>query len=984
MTIIKRFCKHIKKIVLRFAKGIIYICNLENIRKEFRFIKKYGLGTFLSDIFIKLYGRQLFSTVGGGETPDQIGNKILNEQQNESAVIGMAALIGQFKYKPLISVIIPVYNPHVKWLKAAIISLQAQSYTNWELRVADEGSNDPGGRRLLKRMSGMDKRIHITALEKNEGIYAVSNKAVEMAKGEFIAFMDHDDELTDDALFWIVKEINEHPDTDFMYSDECKFDCEKNKKYDFFCKPDWSPSLILNFMYVGHLTVYKTSLVRQIGGFRSGYDFSLDYDLVLRMSDIARKIRHVERILYYWRDIPGSDASGSKFFARETNTTTLKDWYNWKGIKAAVSDSNFLNDARPVLLNDFKVSIIIPSDNINNLTQCVKDLLKNTSYSDYEIVIVTNSRIADQLPNVFQAVEKLIICRYDKPFNFSDKCNMGAYSASGNVFCFYNDDVVPINKDWIERMLEILILPDIGGVTPIQLSNNNTILNAGLVLGTPGFQDFAFHGRDFAESRYLMVSPHMIRDISVMSGACFVIKKDIFVKIGGFDAVNTPNSFSDTDLSLRLMDNGYRCVCTPYSRVLHENKVSWSTTERPDKTFLYIMERWGKYLSRDIYFTDSMKKLYGMVSSDMYRYFAPLCPAVRKQGGRDILLISHELTLTGAPIVLMDMALFFLENGDWPVVISLQDGPLRQKYIEMGITVIIDKSICHTSTCNCYAFNYVARNFDLAVVNTIVCYRVISEQYNSLLPVLWWIHEGDYVLNSFSGIIPKTIGKNITVICGGNYSWKMLKKYNVNYETEILNYGIKDTGLVPYQSNLDRIKIILIGSYELRKGHDLFIKAIKTLPQTVLQKAEFIFSGGIINKKVYNKVVKFCKNRNNCYVYKTMPRADIYKLYDEASCIVCPSRDDPMPVVITEMMMKGKICIISEKVGHAQYIKDGENGFVFADGDIKTFSKKLEYVIINANKLQDIGKNARKVFLHNFEMNIFRKKFKLLLEKAIS
>jgi len=956
-----------KKFINIFLQ-LIKLCDPRNLPKKVNFLKKYGLRAFLYAARNRLYGKPAFDR----NIANDIGNTIFDKQQQESASLDMLDLIEKFKQKPLISIIMPMYNSPIEYLEMAVKSLQAQSYTDWELCAVDDGSKDNAVKQLVERMAKHDNRIRLSVMEKNEGISAASNVALEMAHGEYIALMDHDDELTNDALFWIANEINKYPDVDFIYSDECTINYKTREKYNFFCKPSWSPSLLLNGMYTSHLVAYRASLVRQIGGFRSEYDFSQDYDLALRMGDATKNIRHIERILYLWKDIPGSAASGGKTFARQTNMAALQDWYRRNGMNAVISDYNILNDPKPSLPNNLKVSIIIPSDNIDNMLKGIRGILGNTSYHNYEIIVVTNSTTARQLLSEFPTLRNLRICQYNKDFNFSDKCNAGAGIASGNVFCFYNDDVVPISKDWIERMLGILILPGAGGVTPLQVNDDNTILCAASVLGTPGFQTFAYGGIDYESSRWLAIGPHKIRDVSVMSGACIILKKDVFEAIGGFDADNTPNSFSDTDLSLRLMENGYRCVCTPYALMHHDNNTSWYTTKKQDKAFMYMIVRWGKYLSQDVFFTNSMKKLYGITSSDEYEYFTPPHPVVRKQGSRDILFVSHELTRTGAPIALMEMVRAASANGDWPVVMSMCDGYLRQQYLDMGITVIIDKSL---SSNKLFVFEYVARNFDLVVVNTLALARVVLQLINSLPPVLWWVHEATTKSIHDKNILSFELGQKIRLYTPSTYCDKSLKNSGLLWNLYRLASGVFDhaSGMIRKTSE-DSILFLTIGPISLIKGQDILFKAIKMLDTKHSLKAHFVFVGNFydVSEKKWQMQRQQMAKYANIDWYDNMPQEKLLEIYKKADCLIVPSREDTLSLVTLEAMMFSIPVICSDHVGAAGYITHNENGIVFPSEDHKTLAHHIAFVIDNRDKMEEMGhKGRREIYEKYFTMEKF-------------
>jgi GT2 family glycosyltransferase len=915
------------------------------------------------------------------EHMERMGNLILKEQQSEFTPEELKQQIENFTQKPLFSVVMPLYNAPVKWLEKAVESLQAQYYENWELCAVDDGSKDRRGIDLIQRMMEKDPRIRLTIMDKNGGISAASNVALDMARGEYIALMDQDDELPPDAFFWFAKEINEHPEADFIYSDECKVEGEgHNRVFScFYLKPDWSPMLLVNHMYTGHLTVYRTELVKKVGGFRSQYDFSQDYDLALRMSDITKNIRHIERVLYYWRIIPTSAASGAKDFARVSNLAALQDWYKRQGLKPVMERWFFGNYGSLMMTENPLVSIIIPSDSYENLVQCIDGVLRRTSYKNIEIIPVTNSKTAAEIEKEFTYVDQLHICHYNKVYNFSDKCNVGAEAAQGTILIFLNDDVIPYERDWVERLIEVLQYPGVGGVSPLLLYGNKTIQYAGMITGTPGLIGTSFNGIMREMPIPNPFKHELIRDVSILSGACLAMPKDIFQKVGGFDAVNTPNGLSDLDLSLKIIEAGYRCVFNPRAVLTHIGNHSWEQKEKVDKADIYCLKRWGKYLTKDPYFTNSMKKMLYTDFTFRYEIHSPDNLVVpKKPGSRDILFITHELSLTGAPIVLKDVVRIVLENGDFPVVLSLLDGPLKQDYLDMGVTVIIDESI----RLRHWMFEHFARNFDLIFVNTMSCYDVIYMLNDSLPPVLWWLHEGSYVLDEMRGAIPSTISDRISVYAISDYTIRVLKEGGVPYKIGKLTWGVED---IPQSKTAnkknDLITFVILGSIEHRKGQDIVLNAIRKLKPEVLHKAEFIFVGKPLDKALVNEIKKACSE--NIQYIDAMPREDVLKLYEEADCIIIPSRDEPMSLVAIEAAILATPFICSDHTGVAQFVKDGENGMVFQSGNTLELSMKITGAVENPHLLRFMGHRAREIYEHHFEFEAYREKLLHILQEII-
>ena len=646
-------------------------------------------------------------------------------QQAEFSREDLQAQQQAFAVKPLISVIMPMYGTPEKWLARVVESLQEQIYPHWELCVVDDCSPTDAQRALIRTLAGQDSRIRYHFSEKNGGISAASNLALDMAQGGWVALVDHDDELPPDALFWLAKAINDIPDADFIYTDECKID-DSGKRYlfDLIAKPDWSPEIMLNGMITGHLTAYQTQLVRRVGGFRPAYDFSQDYDLALRCGRLAQRIVHIPRILYLWRSIPGSAASGGKSYARESNLAALRDHLAQLGVSASVSALPHANRVSMQPEKPLSVSIVIPSDSYDNLKEAVNGLLARTDYPDYEIVAVCNSPLADRLRQEYAAEPRLRFSPYDKPYNFSDKCNQGARDAGGELVVFYNDDVIPANTDWLHRLAEYLYLPGVGGVSPELLySQSNLIQYAGLISGTPGLCGLAYNGYDrYANDGHLSMHRY-VRDVSILSGACCIMRKAVFEAVGGFDAENTPDGHSDVVLSYKLAEAGYRCVYTPYSVLYHAGNHSWSHKKGKYKADIYCLKHWGRYLSSDPYFTGVMKEALYRDYTFGYKIHAGHLDPAKNYTGKDILFVSPDLDEGGRNRSLLQAALSVSRNGGFAVVTAPRDGAMRQQLAGQGICVIIDASIGSGH----FLFSAFARNFDAVVVDTQALLPVAQE-----------------------------------------------------------------------------------------------------------------------------------------------------------------------------------------------------------------------------------------------------------------
>ena len=477
-----------------------------------------------------------------------------------------------------ISVVMPVYKVPLKYLVEAVSSVKFQTYDFWELCIVDDGSNEVELADYLRKIAVEDARIKVKIDHVNRGISAATNAAIALTSGEFIAFLDNDDVLTLDALSCIAEELALHPEADLVYSDECKIN-EDGNPTELFSKPDWSPITLFNCMYSGHFSVYRRTIINKVGGLRSAYDFSQDYDLALRVSEVTQNVRHIGKFLYGWRMVAGSGAQGDKPYARASNILALQDAGKRRGFAGEAVPEKLANHFRvSATVISQTVTIVIPSDNIKNIQASIKSILQSSNYTNYEIIVVTNSKIIRQL-RLEDLPTNLLFVPFDKQFNFSEKCNVGAKEASGEIIIFFNDDVRVISRDWIEMILAGFIHRGVGIVGPKLLYENYLIQHAGMVTGVRGLVGTAFHCLPHETDKHFG-SALWLREVSLICGACLAIKADIFKKILGFDGINAPISHSDVDLCFRVRDAGYTCVYTPHATLIHIGHMSIGETEK--------------------------------------------------------------------------------------------------------------------------------------------------------------------------------------------------------------------------------------------------------------------------------------------------------------------------------------------------------------------------------------------------------------------
>ena len=519
-----------------------------------------------------------------------------------------------FSYKPLVSIVIPVYNPPIDFFKKALDSIINQYYTNWELCLADDCSTDEEVKQIIEEYRKKHTTIKVVYRTENGHISRASNSALEIATGEYTLLMDQDDVLRENALFEIVKLINQKPNADLIYTDEDKIDENDIHSVPHF-KPDWSPDSLLSRNYLGHVCVFKTNQLKAIGGWRVGFEGSQDYDLVLRYTEQYTNIYHIPEVLYHWRIHQQSAASdeSAKPYAYRAAQQALVEAMERRGYNGHF---DFLDGFRGYQVRidlkktDDLVSIIIPTKNKQDyLSKCIESIRSLSSYRNYEIILVDNN--SDE-KGFFKAVDKwknltnlkFKVVRDEKPFNFARLMNVGRANASGKYLILLNNDTEVITPDWIEGMMEHAQRPEIGVVGCKLLYDDDTIQHAGVVVGIAGVASHAFIGDDRDGPGYFNYI-NLLNNYSSLTAACIMMRTDVYDKVNGFSEEFVVE-YNDVDFCLKVLEEGYRNLYVPHVELYHYESISrghpHATSEsykRHVKEVNKFRKKWMKYIEHD-------------------------------------------------------------------------------------------------------------------------------------------------------------------------------------------------------------------------------------------------------------------------------------------------------------------------------------------------------------------------------------------------
>lgn len=599
--------------------------------KSIATLKKHGWRVFLSKTmcYIKYFIMRKISKKRESYSTRTLGYQSWINNNEPSEKEGIKKKYDKLPIKPKISIIVPVYNVVPKYLNECIQSVVSQTYENWELCLYDDASTDYQTLKCLNKWQQKgDPRIKIELGKINKHISGASNEALKMATGQFIGLLDNDDTLSPNALYEVVQVLQKNPKIKFIYSDEDKI-TKTGKRFAPFFKPDFSPIFLETNMYTGHFGVYHRDLVKKLGGFREGFEGSQDHDLVLRITDQISdsEIHHIPKILYHWRILPTSTASNpdSKKYTTTSAKKALEDHMKRNNYSGEIFPGLYRNSYRIKnrIPKNTKVSIIIPfKDQAKMLDKCVQSILKKTKFDNYEIILVDNQSQKTgtiRTINGLKKVQKIRILHFDHPFNFSAINNFAAKEAKGNFLLFLNNDTEVINSDWLSALLEIGVRESIGAVGAKLLFKDNRVQHAGVVMGLGGITGHAFKYFNRNDPGYFGMASAP-REVSAVTGACLLIKKDLFLKIGGFNEKDLPISYNDVDLCLRIQEHGLRVIYTPYSLLYHYESISRGNDadlkiKNPEmyKRVIaeenYMYNKWGSAIKNDPYYNQNLTRI---------------------------------------------------------------------------------------------------------------------------------------------------------------------------------------------------------------------------------------------------------------------------------------------------------------------------------------------------------------------------------------
>lgn len=592
----------------RFIKSIF---NIQYLKEQKQKIKEKGWRVTLIEM-------KRYMIMGTAAEPEDLYQQWIEKNEPTKQELEQQRKT-KFKINPKISIIIPMYNTPKKFFEELVGNLIKQTYSNWELCLAD-GSLERNSK--IESICKKDKRIKYKFIGKNKGISGNTNAALALATGDFIALLDHDDLLPIFSLYEVVKCINENPDVEFIYTDEDKFEELGGKRYDPYFKSDFAPDTLRANNYICHFSIFKKELMDKLVGFRSEYDGAQDYDIILRMSENTNKIVHIPKILYHWRVHAESTAKSggtAKPYAYEAGIKALEDHIKRLGLKGTVRHGNTLGTYKIdyEVIGNPKVSIIIPNkDYISTLKVCLKSINKLTTYDNYEIIIVENNSEEEKTFEYYKSIDgkdKIKVVYYpEKEFNYSKIINFGVKNSTGEYIVQLNNDTELMTPNWLEEMLGYAQRKDVGAVGVELFYPDRTIQHAGIIVGIGGVAGHVFKNIPKGIHGYFSKDA-MVQNLSAVTAACIMTPKSIYDEVGYMDE-KFKVAFNDVDFCLKIREKGHLIVYNPFVQFLHYESKSRGFEDTQEKQARFkteidrFQDKWGVFLDKgDPYYNINLR-----------------------------------------------------------------------------------------------------------------------------------------------------------------------------------------------------------------------------------------------------------------------------------------------------------------------------------------------------------------------------------------
>ncbi len=890
---------------------------------------------------------------------------------------------------PRLSVVMPVYNPLLRFLSQAIQSLKRQIYPDWQLCMADDASTDPRVRPYLQSLAD-DPRILITCRETNGHISAATNSAAALANGDFLLLLDQDDELSIDALAEVTLYLADHPDTDLLYSDSDKID-EHGQRYDPHFKPDWSPELLLSYMYAGQVLVVRRSLFEQLGGLRVGFEGAQDHDLALRVGEVARHVGHLPYVLYHWRCFRGSTAfSGhEKPYSFQAGRQAVQDALERRQSAGQAFQPDWAerggNGIYQVRFPDHgpSVTVIIPTHNRPNLLQrCLKSLSK-TRYRDYQVMVVDNENHDPVARSYLDHLEHEVVTIPNRPgqgFSFSHVMNEAVRRTSTDYLLLLNDDTEVVTPEWLSSLVGLAELPGVGATGALLRYGDGKVQHAGVVHGIDGMCDHAFKLTRRGDNGYLSYIA-MIRNCTAVTAACLLTRRELFVEVGGFDEKHFAVAYNDPDYCYRLRERGYRVVYSPNAELLHHEGQTRGFGDKPQEIAAYrqaFKTLIDPYLNRNLSRENPCFTI------------APHCLPRGPRRPLRAALFTHNLNWEGAPKQLLEIADYLHRHGGvTPLIVSPTDGALRQAYEQRGIEVQIwphplsrhAELPGYLEVLDEIGAQLAEQAIDVVCANTLHGFYAVDVAQRAGLPSLWIVHESEDWRHYF-GFVPTAL--RVRPIECFRYPYRVVfvakQTRSLYRDLEFYHhFTVIPNGLEPGSAPVttpglrqaaraslgfadDTVGIVSVGTICDRKRQIDLIEAIRRLDESVLQSqsVRFLLIGDRKNdysRQMHERIAALPPARQA--LLSVIPEVSEVAVYYQASDVfVLTSGMESYPRVVLEAMAAGLAILTTPVNGVVEQVRQGVNADYFAVGDVAQLAAGLTALIRDSARRERYRQNS--------------------------
>lgn len=895
---------------------------------------------------------------------------------------------------PKISLLVPTYNTPAKFLDELIACVKAQVYTNWELCIADDKSPHAHVAKQLAAAAASDPRIKFVVRSANGHISAATNSALELATGDYVAFLDHDDLLPADALLHVAEAIIARPTVDFLYTDEDKID-NSGRHYDPQFKGDWNPEMAITHNYTHHLRTIRRSIVEKVGGLRVGYEGAQDIDLILRCVEHIENanIIHVPFVCYHWRAHEESTAQrgDQKGYLFDAARRAISDAVHRRGLHAEVFIPSHLEE-HALCLHQLKwsseilaanpVTIIIPSRNQPKLLHaCLDSLDRTVNWQHVQLIVVDDGSDEDEAVALLTSIES----RPDRPwrvlrpgrgadnrFNYSRLVNAGTSAADTPLVLHLNNDIEALESGWLEDMVGWATVPGVGVVGARLIHRDETLNHAGIWVGpNGGLAHGIFVGLPKDDFGYLFL-PHAARATTAVTGACLLTRKDLYEQLNGFDEQDFQVAYNDVDYCLRALQAGQRTVYTPQATLVHLGSATRgiSYTEREHLAFVQ------KYPGfRDPHFSESVEYANPSFRINAYDHRHASRPLKLR-----VVVVSHNLNLEGAPLFIVEYAKHLKQVAGWDVqVIAPMEGPLRENFTAAGLPPeIIDiEPATKASTAAEFAQGIDAlaklplwRDVDLIVGNTMLSYWVVPLAQKLGLPSSLYIHESNTPRRFFSEhqlatdevipLIDQAMSEATRVIFIAEATRRIYAELNRYDNFRLISSWIDIERIENYIATTERAAlrrkldipenatvVVNVGSVCQRKGQHIFIRAIDHLHQQHGAELDahgpllYVMVGareGLYLETIENDI-ELMGLSNTRLIYETQ---DVYEWYRVADLFCCTSFEESFPRVLLEAA-SFKLPIVSTDVnGIPEMLTGNDEAFLIKAGDYHVLANTLK------------------------------------------